>query len=140
MACGENPRSKSDAKIMPESRMGEAWLFRQRFEVARELMFAQNDWCESAKGLADVYGSSAHMHAANRYPERLVDETLVALLRGQVILNVHCYETYDLEMLVKLMKEFKFQISTFHHGLEAWRVPQLLKDHQISAAIFADHW
>jgi hypothetical protein len=62
------------------------------------------------------------------------------MLRQKVILNTHCYETYDLESLVKLSKEFNFKITAFHHALEAWLVPDLLKDNNISAAIFADHW
>ena len=43
-------------------------------------------------------------------------------------------------MIVRLSKEFNFTISAFHHALEAWRVPELLKDNGIGAALFADHW
>jgi hypothetical protein len=43
MACGENIRGRSHGK-MPATRLGEAWLFRERFEKAQELKIMQDDW------------------------------------------------------------------------------------------------
>ena len=78
---------------MPESRLGEGWLFRQRFEQARTLLRDQEDWCHAAGIVNERYGGVlAHLYVDGRYPERLEHESLVALLRGNVRLNVHCYE------------------------------------------------
>ncbi|KAI8904734.1 hypothetical protein EDD86DRAFT_212675 [Gorgonomyces haynaldii] len=139
-ACGENPRNKGEQKAMPQTRLGEGWLLRSRFEKARELLYEQDDWCRSANFYAKTYGRNANRKVNQRYPERLIDDTLVGLLRGKVLLNAHCYETYDIEMLVRVSKQFGFKINTFHHALEAWRVADLLAENDIAAAIFADHW
>ena len=78
---------------MPESRLGEAWLFRKSFESARNLLEQQDDWCEAGLVAQNRYGSdNAHLFVHGRFPERLEWESLVALLRGSVKLNVHCYE------------------------------------------------
>ena len=39
-------------------------------------------------------------------------------------------------MMVRLSHEFGFNISAFHHALEAWKVPDLLSENNIGAAIF----
>ncbi|KAJ3078292.1 hypothetical protein HK102_004600 [Quaeritorhiza haematococci] len=144
MACGENAKRFFGGRgMMPESRLGEGWLFRQQFEHARALIADQNDWCESAgETLAAFDGNTtrAHRLITKRFPEDLKRESLVALLRGDVRLNVHCYETWDLEMMVRHSHEFGFNITAFHHALEAWQVPELLASNNISAALFADHW
>jgi hypothetical protein len=45
-------------------------------------------------------------------------ESLVELLRGNAQMHVHCYEIVDIEMLIRLSKEFGFKIAGIHHGLE----------------------
>ncbi|KAJ3036750.1 hypothetical protein HDV00_002412 [Rhizophlyctis rosea] len=141
MACGENPFWYGTRGMMPESRLGEGWLLRQRFEQARALKRSQDDWCSSASLAAQKYGEeSAHFFVDGRYPEDLKHESLVALLRGDIRLNVHCYETYDIELLIRTAHEFDFNITTFHHALEAWEIAGILAKENISAAIFADNW
>jgi hypothetical protein len=49
-------------------------------------------------------------------------------------------QTFDLEMLVRLSHEFGFKINTFHHALEAWRLPSLLKKEDIAVAIFVNYY
>ena len=139
MACGENPiRSYGVAHwVMPESRLGEAYLFRKRISAARDVLRKQDQWCSRYHDSRPLF---------EPYPEPIEHESLVALLRGKILLNVHCYETFDMEMMVKLSHEFDFKINTFHHALEAWRVGEMLKEEGIAVALFvndthkADHW
>ena len=87
MACGENPKKVYLLQNrMPTTRLGEAWLFRKGFEEARNIFRKQNDWCESASQL------SANEQLNTPFPEDLQHDSLVALLRGDVKLNIHCYE------------------------------------------------
>lgn len=67
---------------------------------------------------------------------------MVALLRGEVLLNVHCYETHDIEAMIRHSLEFNFTISAFHHALDAYRIPEILRraPNNITIATFADHW
>ena len=41
--------------------------------------------------------------------------------------------------MLRLSAEFGFHVSTFHHALSAWRIPDVMAWSNISVAIFADH-
>lgn len=123
--------------------MGESWLFRRRFEEAREILRAQDDWCDAAKRInntmpADVTQDNM-IRLSERFPESLKHESLVALLRHQVKLNVHCYLPHDIEAMVDHSLEFDFEIAAFHHALSAWQVPEIIKraNTNITIATFA---
>ncbi|KAG0048444.1 hypothetical protein BGZ83_006601 [Gryganskiella cystojenkinii] len=108
---------------MPSTRLGEGWLLRDQFAKATELKRAQDDWCSAAESLPK-FGR----HRLDKpFPEDLQYESLVGILRDDVKLNIHCYETHDIEAMVRHSNEFKFKISAFHHGLDAYRVPEILK-------------
>lgn len=95
MACGENPKNVYGEKGQtPSSRMGSAWLFRERFEEARNEMIKQQDWCSASTALVAQEGEHAHEFVTERYPMAEKHESLIALLRGNVRLNIHCYETH----------------------------------------------
>lgn len=124
MACGENPkRVYGHFNKMPSTRLGEGWLLRDQFAKATELRRAQDDWCHAAEELPK-WGR----HRLDKpYPEDLQYESLVGILRDEVKLNIHCYETHDLEAMVRHSNEYRFKIAAFHHGLDAYRVPEILK-------------
>ncbi|KAI8829693.1 hypothetical protein BJ741DRAFT_622048 [Chytriomyces cf. hyalinus JEL632] len=136
MACGENPKSGDG---FPGSRLGASWLYRQRLEEARSTLHKQNEWCESADRLSLQFKDQAHFHLSERYAEPLKDESLVALLRGKALLQVHCYQSNDMEMMLRNKHEFGFNISAFHHATEAYLIAQRLASENIAAALFADH-
>ncbi|KAI8928128.1 hypothetical protein BC831DRAFT_449924 [Entophlyctis helioformis] len=145
MACGENPKNVdpgvASGPIFPETRLGEGFLFREYFEKATTLKQSQEDWCARAETAKTLFGAShAHEALAERFPTDLSLDSLVSVLRGDVLLNVHCYETYDLEMFVRLTHEYNFKVAAFHHALEAWEVADMLAKEGIATALFADHW
>ncbi|KAI7874120.1 composite domain of metallo-dependent hydrolase [Lichtheimia hyalospora FSU 10163] len=139
-ACGENIKNDYGKLLgqMPVTRMGEAYLFRKELERARQLLIEQDDWCNAAENL-DQGG-----RLESRFPETLELESLVALLRGDVRLNIHCYETHDIEAMVRHSHEFNFNISAFHHALDAYLIPDIIRrvrnNDTITIATFADHW
>lgn len=140
MACGENPkRFYGGQRKMPQTRMGSGYLFRKRFAEAHALVKAQDDWCDAAEKL---HGKHHNVRLESRFPEDLDNESLTALLRGDVRLNVHCYETHDIEAMVRHSQEFNFTIRAFHHALDAYRIPDIIKRarNNITIATFADHW
>ncbi|KAI8617982.1 hypothetical protein BC830DRAFT_1110984 [Chytriomyces sp. MP71] len=143
MACGENTKSGwDDLGLLPGSRMGTAWLYRERFESAHSTLQNQDDWCFQAENLASLYGpNKAHLHISQRYPEPLRHDSLVALLRGQVHLHVHCYQTNDIEALLRHSREFDFRIAALHHATEAHLFADVLARYgrNLTVAIFADN-
>ena len=116
--------------------LGEAYLFRRSFEKAQTLMRQQDDWCDAAYRLSKT---DKTMRLAEPYPEDLKLESLVALLRKQVNLNVHCYLPQDFEAMIRHSIEFDFEIAAFHHALSAWQVPEIIKraKNNITIATFA---
>ncbi|KAI9286692.1 hypothetical protein BC943DRAFT_290772 [Umbelopsis sp. AD052] len=144
MACGENPKNSYGYAegTMPLTRMGEGYLFRKWFNNASKLKNQQDDWCEAAERL----NASSHHHQTTRlstpFPEDLELESLVALLRGDTKLNIHCYEPHDLEAMVRHSLEYDFEITAFHHALKAWKVPEIIKRAKgnITIATFSDMW
>ncbi|CAO3609416.1 unnamed protein product [Cunninghamella echinulata] len=141
MACGENPKTYYGGALnkMPMTRMGEGFLFRQQFEKARKLLRSQDDWCDAAERIQQ---SKQDVRLSERFPENIEFESLVALLRGDVKLNVHCYLPQDLEAMVHHSLEYDFEIAAFHHALSAWQVPDIIKraKSNITVATFGDMW
>ena len=42
--------------------------------------------------------------------------------------------------MVQLSQEFGFKIRSFHHALEAYKIADILAEHEISASTWADWW
>lgn len=129
MACGENPR-----RVYHHTRMGNAWIFRHHLARAKDLRDRQDAWCASAAA-ARRSGDSATAAALlavgpdgkGGLPEELELDSTVAILRGKIGVNIHCYEQEDFEDMLLHSEEFGFRIQAFHHALSAWKVPELIK-------------
>ena len=73
-------------------------------------------------------------------PEELKLDSSVAMLRGKIGINIHCYEPEGFENMILHSKEFGFRIQAFHHALSARKVPELIKNsrYNITIATFAE--
>jgi hypothetical protein len=76
--------------------MDTIWSFRQAYETARKIRDAQDAYCSSA-----LSGNWAQI-ANQAFPEELQWEALVDVLRGRVKVHTHCYETVDLDAIVRV--------------------------------------
>lgn len=129
MACGENPR-----RVYRHTRMGNAWYFRKHMERAKELMGKQDAWCLQAEALKEAGNAAAissFMELTSKddsATDYLEYDSSIGMLRGKVGVNIHCYETEDFWDMIHHSKEFGFRIQAFHHALEAWKVPEMIKD------------
>ena len=123
MACGENPSGVYD-----HTRMGNAWKLREQMAKGKDMKAKQDDWCLSAAAAKEA-GDAILLGelVKSGYPEELALDSTVAMLRGQVNVNIHCYEQQDFEDMLRHNEEFNFSIAAFHHALEAWKVPELIK-------------
>lgn len=128
MACGENPR-----RVYKHTRMGNAWIFRKHMERAKELMGKQDAWCEKAVALEEDWNTAAiskfleESSVEESATDYLEYDSSIGILRGQVGVNIHCYESEDFEDMISHSKEFGFRIQAFHHALDAWEVPEMIK-------------
>ncbi|GAA5872453.1 hypothetical protein JCM1840_006065 [Sporobolomyces johnsonii] len=134
MACGENIR-----RVHHQTRLDLSWNFRSAFDSARTLKRKQDAFCSRALA-AHARGEVEE----GEFPDDLKLEALVDVLRGKVLVNTHCYESTDLDAMVRHTHEFEFPIAAFHHAHEAYLVPELLKQawpgdgsHTPAVALFA---
>lgn len=135
LACGENPKRRfKSLTSAPKTRMGSAYLFRSLFARATSLKEEQDNWCDKLEQGVDLNGKP--------FPESTELELPVALLRGKVRSNSHCYETYDIETLLRQAREFHFNITAIHHALDAYKIPDIIKqqDNKIAIATFSTEW
>jgi len=126
MACGENPKRVYEDEG-PSTRMGEIAADRQIFQQAREYMQA---W--------DRYRKDPDNEEPPAVDQKL--ETLAAVLRGDIFVNIHCYQADDMKRMIDLADEFGFKIRTFHHSLEAYKIRDLLREKGIGVITWADWW
>ncbi|KAH0438757.1 hypothetical protein CcaCcLH18_03189 [Colletotrichum camelliae] len=140
MACGENPKH-----LYGHTRLGNSWLLRQHLEKARKLESKQEAWCHAAEQVqGEMFENGKTVRFVTEYgefPEDLELEATIALLRGQFNVNIHCYEPEDFERMLAVLHEFVVHPQAFHHALEAWQLPEFLKEQErnITIATFAEN-
>jgi imidazolonepropionase-like amidohydrolase len=67
-------------------------------------------------------------------------ETLIGVMKGNIMLHVHCYRADDMVAMMALGDEIGFRIRSFHHALEAYKIRDILAKRGISVSTWADWW
>lgn len=138
MACGENPKGNFGSKGQaPTSRQGEVAMMRAAWENAREYRDKRQRRGrrgKEGKGGEDGEGDG-HYEARD-----LEQETLAAVLDGEIRVHLHCYAADDIAVMLSIAREFDFKIAAIHHAVEAYKVPDLLKTAGTCAAVWPDWW
>ena len=126
MACGENPKRVYGARNQsPSTRMG-------NIAVARQAWIDAQRYRERWENYRDNGGTR---------PERdLRLETLAGVLDGEILVHNHCYRADEMANMIDMSQEFGYEISTFQHAVEAYKIPDLLREEGICAAMWADWW
>jgi imidazolonepropionase-like amidohydrolase len=135
MAMGENQKRQfQNVPGGPVSRLGESYVYRKAYDNARRVKQSQDMWCEMATTKA------GRVRLATEYPRSLEWQTLVDVLRGDVRVNIHGYETEDILAMFDHSDEFGFNITALHHGLHADSVADEVKRRNIAVVGFTDSW
>ncbi|MEX2963133.1 amidohydrolase [Microbulbifer sp. TYP-18] len=126
MACGENPKRVYGGKgSAPSTRMGNVAGYRKAWIEAADY---RKQWQDFAENGGDE-------------PQRNLQlETLAGVLNGEILVHNHCYRGEEMAVMMDIAREFDFQISTFHHAVEAYKVADLLAENNVCAAMWADWW
>ena len=136
MACGENPKRVYKEKGGPHTRMGVMAGFRKAFQKAIEY---NRKWV--AQGSLGEKGQWKPKNKKKEMPERdFVSETLSEVMKGHILVHVHCYRADDLSAMLDLAKEFNFKIRSFQHGLEAYKIRHRLAKESVAVASWVDWW
>jgi imidazolonepropionase-like amidohydrolase len=157
MACGENPKRVYGERGGPATRMAEYAQFRVNFQKAAEY---QALWARYRRKRAHWLKVQARAHELDQRdavrdgsamrvkPELAPDppprdfnlEVLAAALRGDALVQIHCYRAAEMREMVAIAHEFGFHIRAFHHALEAYKIRDLLAREKIAIATWADWW
>ncbi len=108
----------------PQTRMGVEEIMRDGFRAALEYEKQKQNAGKDALPLRKDYQL----------------ETLSEIIRGKRFIHCHSYVQSEILMLMKLADEFNFQVKTFTHILEGYKVAREMKEHGTTASSFADWW
>jgi len=121
-ALGENVKQSNwqSYNRFPQSRMGVEQLFIDYFNRAKE-------YDEIKKSGQD-------------YRKDLELEVLAKIINKEMFISCHSYVQSEINMLMKVAEKFDFNINTFTHILEGYKVADKMKDHGVGASTFSDWW
>ncbi|MDZ7630447.1 MAG: amidohydrolase [Gemmatimonadaceae bacterium] len=123
MACGENPK-RVYASRSPSTRMGNVAGYRAGWIAAEAYRRRWDKW------LTDRSGDP---------PQRdLEQETLAEVLRGNILVHNHCYRADEMLQMVDVAREFGYHIRSFHHGVEAYKLADVMARDSISGSLWSD--
>ncbi len=132
-ALGENvKRSRNPASVRyPQTRMGVEQVFVDAFSQAQEYGQA---W--------DEYNGLSRAQQRNTVAPRrdLVDETMLEILNGERFVTSHSYVQSEINMLMHVADSFDFNINTFTHILEGYKVADKMALHGAGGSTFSDWW
>ncbi|MBN9199893.1 MAG: amidohydrolase [Microbacterium sp. SCN 71-17] len=114
-ALGENPkRVYGDKKQTPSTRLGVAAVLREAFVKART--YAEK--------------RAAAASAGEPFERDLTNETLAAVLDGDLVWDQHCHRHDDIATAIRLAEEFGYRL-VVNHGTEGHKIADVLAEKQI---------
>ena len=132
-ALGENvKRSRAPSSTrFPDSRMGVEQVFVDAFNRAK---IYSDKWSN--------YNSLSKKEKINSIKPRrdLELDALLEILNGEMFITCHSYVQSEINMLMKVAEQFNFNVATFTHILEGYKVADKMRDHGVGASTFSDWW
>jgi len=134
-ASGENPKRVYGSRDqLPSTRMG-------NFAVQREALVQAQDYMREW----DAYNERikrADKDSKDATPPKhdLKLEALADILRGKLMVQIHCYRADEMLTEMAMAKEFGYKIRAFHHALEAYKIADQLAANNVAIATFSDWW
>jgi imidazolonepropionase-like amidohydrolase len=129
MACGENPkRVYGGMHRSPSTAMGNVAGYRKAWIDAAEY---KRKW-------DDYHAKTAKGEKADAPKRDLALDTLSGVLRGEILVQNHCYRADEMATMIDISHEFGFHIAMFHHASEGYKAAELLAKEGVCIATWAD--
>lgn len=123
-ALGENVKQSNwgdtETNRFPQTRMGVEQVYIDYFTRAK----AYNDLKKSGKP----------------FRKDIEMETLAEILNKERFISCHSYVQSEINMLMKVAEQFNFNINTFTHILEGYKVADKMVEHGVGGSTFSDWW
>ena len=134
-ALGENVkqsnRPRSHNVRYPQTRMGVEQIFIDGFTRAKEYDAVWRKYNQL----------SSRDRAKTTPPRKDIElEALAEIIRKERFISCHSYVQSEINMLMKVAEKFDFQVNTFTHILEGYKVADKMKEHGAGGSTFSDWW
>ncbi|MGJ8664517.1 MAG: amidohydrolase family protein, partial [Marinicella sp.] len=132
-ALGENVKRSSNNQSIryPQTRMGVEQVFRDAFTQAKAYEKAWSDYNKLSK--------SAKKKATAPRKDLAMEATLEVVNQDRFV-SCHSYVQSEINMLMHVADDFNFNINTFTHILEGYKVADKMHKHGVGGSTFADWW
>ena len=121
-ALGENVKQSryTNGVRFPQTRMGVEQVFTDYFQRAKEY--------------------DALKKSGKPYRKDLEMEVIAEILNKERFVTSHSYVQSEINMLMKVAEKFNFNINTFTHILEGYKLADKMKKHGVGGSTFSDWW
>ena len=123
-ALGENVKQSnwgaSNTIRFPQTRMGTEQVFIDYFQRAKEY--------------------DALKKSGKPYRKDMELETLAEIINKERFISCHSYVQSEINMLMKVAEKFDFNINTYTHSLEGYKVADKMAEHGVGGSTFSDWW
>ncbi|RSK39255.1 amidohydrolase family protein [Mangrovimonas spongiae] len=121
-ALGENVKQSNwgSRDRFPQTRMGVEQVYMDYFTRAKEY--------------------DALKKSGKPYRKDIELEVLAEILNKERFISCHSYVQSEINMLMKVAERFNFNINTFTHILEGYKVADKMKAHGVGGSTFSDWW
>ncbi|MDE0598881.1 MAG: amidohydrolase family protein, partial [Dokdonia donghaensis] len=121
-ALGENVKQANwnSYSRFPQTRMGVEQVFVDYFTRGKEY--------EAKKNSGQPYRIDEEM------------ETIVDILNMERLISCHSYVQSEINMTMKVAEQFGFNVNTFTHILEGYKVADKMAEHGVGGSTFSDWW
>ena len=134
-ALGENVKQSNWGNNVnsrfPQTRMGVEQVYTDYFQRAKEY---DQQWKAYNK-------LSKKVKVRTKAPRKDIElEVLAQILNKERFISCHSYVQSEINMLMKVAEKFNFNINTFTHILEGYKVADKMKEHGVAGSTFSDWW
>ena len=121
-ALGENVKQSRSTNSFrfPQTRMGVEQVYVDYFQRAKEY--------------------DALKKSGKPYRKDLEMEIIAEIINKERFITSHSYVQSEINMLMKVAERFNFNINTFTHILEGYKVADKMKKHGVGGSTFSDWW
>ena len=132
-ALGENVKQSnwgdSQTTRFPQTRMGVEQVFVDGFTRAKE--YGEKMYSKNGK---------INKKAAKQMRRDLELDALWEIINKKRFITCHSYVQSEITMLMRVAEQFNFNINTFTHILEGYKIADKMKKHGVAGSTFSDWW
>ncbi|WP_038265078.1 amidohydrolase family protein [Zhouia amylolytica] len=134
-ALGENVKQSNWGTTQtirfPQTRMGVEQVFTDYFQRAKEYKESWNNYNQLSR-------RAKANSKAPRYDIEM--ETIAEIINKERFISCHSYVQSEINMLMKVADNFNFNVNTFTHILEGYKVADKMVEHGVGGSTFSDWW